>query len=96
MDRKVNIVQWDHSGLLADTDNNFKAEKRWGEDGMTQLRILIMRSVDWTQEMTKVAGAWREAWRIPKLPSEIGKEAFCQDQLNKGTWYMEMTKYEVM
>ena len=45
----------DHSSLLAEADNNSKAEKRWGQDGVTQLRIPIMRSV--AQELTKAAGA---------------------------------------
>ena len=47
----------DHSGLLAEADNNSKAEKRWGEDGVTQLIIPIMRSADLTQEIRKATGA---------------------------------------
>ena len=83
--KKSILSKDDYSSLLAETDNNSKAEKRWWEDGVTQLRILIMRSVDWTQKLTKSAGAWRDAWRIPKPPSEISKEAFRQDQSDKGS-----------
>ena len=45
-DGEINIVQRRPFDLLAEIDNNTIAEKRWGEDGVTQLRIPIMRSVD--------------------------------------------------